>query len=218
MNMMLMDLFREYESLVAKADQIFSDVQREHGSCVRCDVQCADCCHSVFGLFLIESVYLNYYFSRLEEKIRQGAVARGDQADRELQELEKRMQALDDPEKIAVAVAGEKIRCPLLSDEEKCLLYERRPITCRVYGIPTIINGKLHACWRAGFEKGKHYPAFNLDAAHRELYRLSGELVDMAGLENKDRASYLVSVSKSIKSPVLDLIDLENAETGRQEK
>ena len=35
-----------------------------------------------------------------------------------------------------------KCRCPLLGDDDRCLLYQARPITCRLYGVPTAIAGQ----------------------------------------------------------------------------
>jgi len=205
--MKLEDLFQEYEKLVAKADQAFGDIQKGYDSCIKCDIQCSDCCHSVFGLFLIESVYLNYQMSKLDEKYGREAALRGDKADKDLQEIEKKLQTYDhNPQVKALAMARERVRCPLLNDDQKCMLYSYRPITCRVYGVPTIINGNVHACWKAGFEKGQAYPAFDLDGMYRELYKLSEKLLEIAGQKDMERASLLVSVSKSIKTPVVDLI------------
>lgn len=206
--MLFRDLFQEYEDLAAKADQAFLKVQKEYGSCIKCDVHCADCCHSVFGLFLIESVYLNYHFNMLDRRRRREAVARGDKSDRDLLEVEKKLQLYNhDPQMKALAMAKERIRCPLLDDSRKCVLYAHRPVTCRVYGIPTIINGKARACWKAAFAKGEPYPAFNLDGAYRELYRLSEKLLARAGQKDMERASLLLSVSKSIRTPVEELIE-----------
>lgn len=201
------DIFQAYEALAAGADRVFAKIQKEYGSCVKCDVRCSDCCHSVFGLFLIESLYLNHHFSKLDWRLRREALARGDRADRDLLEMEKKLQAYDsDPRLKARAMARERIRCPLLDDEGKCLLYAHRPITCRVYGIPSIINGEARACWKAGFEEGQPYPAFNLDGAYRELHRLSGELLERAGEKDGERAALLLSVSSSIKTPAEELI------------
>lgn len=203
------DLFKEYEQLAGRADLAFRETGGEYPDCVRCGVGCSDCCHSVFGLFLIESVYLNHYFNRLGRRLRRETAARGDRADRELREAEKRLQAHDhDPRLKALAMARERVRCPLLDSRGKCVLYAFRPVTCRVYGIPSVINGKVHVCWKAGFEKGRTYPAFNLDGAYRELYGLSRRLLQKAGAPDLERASLLVSVSKSIKTPVEELISL----------
>ena len=201
------DLLQEYEALAAMADQDVRDLMEKHGPLVKCGVQCSDCCHSVFGLFLIESAYISHHFSGLEESVRQEGLAMAGRADRDLLEVEKKLQVYDNnlPVK-AVAMARERVRCPLLDQDEKCLLYPHRPITCRVYGVPTVVNGSLHSCWKAGFEKGRSYEAFDLDIAYRELYRLSRKLLAQSGQKDPDRASLLVSVSKSIKTAAADLI------------
>lgn len=211
---MLHDLFKEYEALMAKADVAFSKVQGEHGSCVKCEIQCSDCCHSVFGLFLIEAAYLNSRFHKmLDVPRRQEALARGEQAGRDLAEMLERVRKYNaSPEMQAQAMAKERIRCPLLDDEQKCVIYPFRPITCRAYGIPTVIGGKVHACYKAGFEKGQSYPSFNLDTVYQELYRLSSELLELAGQADKDKASLLLSVPKILSTPIEDLLGGE--ETG----
>ncbi|WP_238455529.1 YkgJ family cysteine cluster protein [Desulfolucanica intricata] len=198
------DLFQEYELLVAKADQAFQEMTKDYRANINCDIQCSDCCNAVFGLFLIESAYLNHHFNKLDRTIRRAAASKGDKFDKALLELEKKFQ-----ENKNKGQALEKIRigCPLLNDEQKCSLYKHRPITCRVYGIPTIINGQIHACWKAGFKKGESYPAFDLDSAYKELYNLSKRLLERVGHKDMDKASLLVSVSKSIKTPLEDLIN-----------
>ena len=108
----------------------------------------------------------------------------------------------------AYSLARTRIRCPLLDDHDECILYPCRPITCRVYGIPTMIQGMPRFCGKTGFEKGQPYPTFNLDAMHGELYALSKELVKRAGWEDADdRASFLFSVSKVIRTPLEELLE-----------
>jgi len=201
------NILQEYEALAAMADRDVSGLMETYSPLVKCSVQCSDCCHSVFGLFLIESAYISHHFSGLEESVRQEALTMAGRADRELLEVEKKLQVYDNnlPMK-AVAMARERVRCPLLGKDEKCLLYPHRPITCRAYGIPTVINGSLHACWKADFEKDKSYEAFDLDRAYQELYRLSRKLLIKSGQKDLDRASLLMSISKSIKTPAVDLI------------
>ncbi|MCL6558990.1 MAG: YkgJ family cysteine cluster protein [Firmicutes bacterium] len=200
------DLFREYEQLAEEADRAFSRVEKDYGAEMKCAAGCSDCCHSVFGLFLIESVYINHHFQKLDRKTRREAAPRLDRADRDLLEVERRLSAYDhDPGAKALAMAGERVRCPLLGRDDRCVLYARRPITCRVYGIPTVTGGVVRACWKAGFEKGRRYPVFDLDGAYRRLYRLSARLLERCGQRDTERASLLLSVSRSIKTPVEEL-------------
>ena len=202
--MNLTQLFRSYELLVDKADQAFQEMQQKYGECIRCERHCSDCCHAVFGLFSIEAAYLKQNFNQLGKEEIKTALLRCNEADRALKQLEKMLQSYrDDPNMQAYAMARERIRCPLLDDNLDCILHSFRPITCRVYGIPTKIQGKARVCGRSGFKKGESYPAFDLDEVQRELYLLSKKL--LAG--NAEKASLLISMSKAISTPFEDLIN-----------
>ena len=202
--MNLTQLFRSYELLVDKADQAFQEMHQKYSECIRCKPHCSDCCHAIFGLFLIEAAYLKQNFDQLGKEEIKTALLRCNEADRALKQLEKMLQSYrDDPNMQAYAMARERIRCPLLDDNLDCILHSFRPITCRVYGIPTKIQGKARVCGRSGFKKGESYPAFDLDEVQRELYLLSKKL--LAG--NAEKASLLISMSKAISTPFEDLIN-----------
>jgi len=70
-------LFEPYDDLVATADQSFRDMAEEFAECIQCEPHCADCCHAVFGLFLIEAVFLKRDFGQLSEEERGGGLGRG---------------------------------------------------------------------------------------------------------------------------------------------
>ena len=109
----------------------------------------------------------------------------------------------------AYTMARERIRCPLLDDHEECFIYHRRPITCRVYGIPIKMHGKTRACAKSDFKGGETYPVFDLDSVYRDLFILSRDLLHEAGVENEDKASLLISMSKALQTPLEDLIKKE---------
>ncbi|MBW1851954.1 MAG: YkgJ family cysteine cluster protein [Deltaproteobacteria bacterium] len=200
-------LFEPYDTLVTKADQAFQRMHGEFPEHIKCEPHCSDCCHAVFGLFLIEAVFLKHDFDQLDEAERTAALKRCDAADTALKKLERTLRAFeDDPQMRTYSMAKARIRCPLLDDNNECILYLYRPITCRVYGIPTAIQGVPRVCGKAGFKKDQSYPTFNLDGAHRELYRLSKELMERVEGQPSERASLLISVSKIIKTPVEKLI------------
>jgi Fe-S-cluster containining protein len=204
---MLTQLFRVYEELAAKADFAFNKIEQDYGSMMKCRRRCADCCHAVFGLFLIEAVFINHHFNTLGEDEQKEILKRAAQADRELRQMkEKLAEFKDDPQMQVNAMARERIRCPLLDDKDECVLYPFRPITCRVYGIPVSSHGSAHACWKAEFKRGESYPTFNLDAAYAQLFRLSQELLENAGQKDSERASILLSVSSALSVSHEDLI------------
>jgi len=56
--MSLSELFKRYEEITARADQAFEKMRRDYPDCVRCNIHCTDCCYAVFGLFMIEALFL----------------------------------------------------------------------------------------------------------------------------------------------------------------
>jgi len=200
------DLFQSYELLVDKAEAAFQEMQKEHGSCIKCEPHCSDCCHAVFGLFLIEAGYLKEHFDKLGAEEKKAALVRCEQAEKSLERLQNMLREHEgDPQMQAYIMSRERIPCPLLNENQECVLYLHRPITCRVYGIPTKVQGKARVCWKAGFRKDERYPVFDLDGVYRELYFLSTELLKAAG-EDTEKASLLISVSKAITTPLQDLL------------
>ena len=200
-------LFEPYDNLVSKADEAFQQVKAAFPGGVRCAPHCADCCHAVFGLFLIEAAFLKRDFDELGKEERKTALERCREADKGLLKLEETLRSFkDDPHMISYSLARARIRCPLLNDQNECILYPYRPITCRIYGVPTRIRGVPHVCGKAGFEKGGDYPVFDLDEVHRELHQLSKELLEGAGKQDPEKATLLFSVSKVLKTPFEELI------------
>ena len=199
-------ILRNYEALVAGADQAFRTMQDQYPSLVVCKPHCSDCCHAVFGVFPIEAAHLRSHFEKLDRKKRRLALSRASKADRELDRMKEGVEKESEGNGVPDSVARARIRCPLLQDNLECLLYENRPITCRVYGIPTGIKGQGHVCSKAGFSKGETYPAFDLDSLNHKLYGLSKGFLQMVGAGDRADASLLVSISKAITTPTRDLI------------
>jgi Fe-S-cluster containining protein len=205
--MTMPDVLREYEDLASQADRAFMEMRGRYSTCVKCAPRCSDCCHAVFGLFLVEAAHLRDRFEKLERKERRKAALRAGKANREMERLmQQGNQAENHGGYGTCALEKVKVRCPLLNEANACVLYAHRPITCRVYGIPTAIQGKAHVCWKAKFEKEKTYPVFNLDEVYGKLYRLSRELLGRTGGSDPARASLLVSVSKVITTQTPDLV------------
>ena len=206
-------LFEPYDRQVSLADKSFERIAKEYPDCLSCKPGCSDCCHAVFGLFLIEAVFLKYDFDKLGEKEKEAALIRGLAAEKELKTLERTLAEFkDDPGMSAYAMAKTRIRCPLLSDDDACILYPYRPITCRVYGIPIMIQGIPRICGSTGFKKDESYPFFNMNGVQKELFQLSKDLLENQKNDSaEERASLLISIPKIIKTTVEDLVN-ENPE------
>lgn len=208
--MKLGPFFSNYELLVDKSEAAFNNVKEKHGDCVKCEIHCSDCCNAVFGLFLIEALYIREHFEQINENQKQEIIERAREADKAIENLQKKLKTFEeDPRMQAYTLARERIRCPMLDDNDECVLYQRRPITCRVYGIPTKIHGKTRSCGKAGFINGETYPILDLDALYSDLYILSKDILEEAKVESKDedKASLLISMSKVVQTPIDDLIN-----------
>jgi Fe-S-cluster containining protein len=174
--------FKKYEALVSKADDAFERVKQAHAECVKCEEKCADCCHAVFDLTLIEALYINVKFNeKIEGSEKAGLLEKANRADRRVHKIKRKayqdLQAGKSEEEILAWLAQERLRCPLLNEVELCDLYDHRPITCRFYGIPTAIGGQGHTCGKSGFETGEPYPTVNMDAVINQLQQISAELI-----------------------------------------
>ncbi len=163
-------MLNDLDKLFVAIDQAFEAVRQAHPEEIACGKGCADCCQAVFDVSLVEAVNLQAHVQRLSPTVRE-EIARAAQEAR--QAWERIMGVGLDP-----AVA--RIRCPLLDGQGLCLCYEARPVNCRTYGIPTVIDGKGHVCGFSGFSPGKTYPTVNLASLQQRLHALS---VQMAGEE-----------------------------------
>lgn len=204
----LTSVFTAYEALVAEADAVFARVGEMHPDCVTCKPGCSDCCHAMFDLSLVEAMYLNarfiekYDFGPERSRILENAGS----VDRKLtrmkrdyfRELRDAKGSEDAMEHIMEEAAKARIRCPLLDLNDQCVLYDYRPITCRLYGIPTAIGGKGHVCGQSNFAAGASYPTVHLDKIQERLDRLSVEIRDRVQSRFKELHEVFVPVSMAL--------------------
>jgi len=195
--------FEKYKALSDKADELFAKVQKEFPECVTCEIKCADCCHALFDLTLIEAIYINHRFNEMfEGKQKEAIIEKSNRADRKIYMIKRK--AYKDKEagknevEILMEIAAERVRCPFLNEDDMCDLYEYRPITCRLYGIPTSTGGIGHTCGKSAFVEGKAYPTANLDVIQKKLYDISAEFVGTIRTRYIKMAEMLVPLSMAI--------------------
>lgn len=175
-------IFSQYEVLAGAADSIFKKVKTEFPREMVCKTGCSDCCHALFDVTLVEALYLNHHFNRCfigEEKT--ALLEKANRADRTVYKIKrdarKRLEKGHVEEDLLVSLAAERVRCPLLNSRNQCGLYENRPITCRLYGVPSEIGGVTHSCGQSGFIKGKSYPTVHMTKMNQQLFALAAALV-----------------------------------------
>jgi Fe-S-cluster containining protein len=195
--------FVKYEALVNIVDAVFDRVKKEYPKEVFCREKCSDCCYAIFDLTLIEALYLKHKFlENFSGKSKNDIIEIADKTDRALVKLKreayKRVKEGADQLEIVGQMSQERVRCPLLGENNLCVLYEHRPITCRVYGIPTSTAGASHICGRTNFIQGNPYPTLNMDKIYSQLQLLSAELIRDIKSENIKMHEMLVPVSMAL--------------------
>ena len=210
MSIDLTPYFKKYETLVATADAAFDRVRKAYADCVKCEEKCADCCFALFDLTLIEALYIHHKFKeKYQGSERVALLEKANRADRRIYKIKRdayrKYEAGKNEGEILAEMAFERVRCPLLNEEELCDLYDNRPITCRFYGIPTAIGGEGHTCGKSGFSQGEKYPTVNLDAIHSQLQQISAELLRDIQSKNVKLADLLVPLSSAMVSDYDDV-------------
>ena len=195
--------FEKYEALVEKVERVFEQMKNKFPAEVQCKPGCSDCCHALFDLTLIESLYINFHFNQqFKGSQRDPLIEKANSADRQIYKIKRAAYKLtqedSDDERAIKEVSLKKIRCPLLDEQDLCVLYNYRPIACRIYGIPQAIGEKGHVCGFSGFKPGESYPTFNHDIVHDQLIAISAEFVQTICSKHFKMADMLVPVSMAL--------------------
>lgn len=187
MNADLTPIFEAYRQLRASSDRLFERIEAQYPSCVTCRPGCSDCCHALFDLSLVEAMHINEAFKNKFDygPLRSAILERASSQDRELTRLKREMFHNEKEGRpvgeIMNKAACARMRCPLLDENDRCLMYDERPITCRLYGVPVDIGGKSHVCGYSAFQPGQDYPAVQLAKIQARLEELSGAIAMATG-------------------------------------
>lgn len=209
---MIEELFSQYSTYAQKADVLFKTIKEKYPDSVRCRIRCCDCCHAVFGVLPIEAAFIRYHFQRLERKLRRDILRRAERAEEDVLKAKDKLKIFEDkPDMKVYGLGRQRVRCPFLSDREECVFYEKRPIICRVYGVPySLKDGKKersYVCNISGFEEKATYPTVKLDAIYNELVAISKELFAEAGFLNPGaKATLMLPLSRVLRMSFEDII------------
>ena len=199
----LSEFFQKYEAIAAKADAAFQRIRQDFGEMVKCEAGCTDCCFALFDLTLIEALYVNHHFHESVSEDKQAAMLGiANRTDRAIYKLKKAAfkatQTGKDEKQVVEEMGKERIKCPLLNEQDRCDLYPYRPIACRIYGAPLGIAGEGRTCGLSGFQPGERYPSISMDIIHDQLLVLSAELVKAIGSKYVQLAEVLVPLSMAL--------------------
>ena len=107
-----------YQQLIADVDDLTSQLNERYKSHLQCGAGCSGCCHHHLSVFAVEAAVLTEAIQALPEATQ----ARIQQQAIEVQAREAK---------------GKPVACPLLVDN-RCSVYESRPLICRTQGLPLL--------------------------------------------------------------------------------
>jgi Fe-S-cluster containining protein len=137
-------LLDRYGALLGEVDAWFQRCLEQHPELIACRNGCSACCRGLFDITLLDAFYLRRGFDRLPELLKTELVR---EASRRLELLSRENPAFVEPwllngipedEWDALMPEEDETPCLLLSETGGCLVYEYRPMTCRLNGIPLI--------------------------------------------------------------------------------
>jgi Fe-S-cluster containining protein len=148
-------LLQDYALLLKSVDRWFSESAAAAGDAVQCGTGCSSCCRGLFDITLLDAYFLRQGFDRLAHTIQNTVRSR---VATQMESLRSAWPDMSPPYIINFLPEGDwdllmpeedSTPCPLLGEDGLCLVYEYRPMTCRLHGIPLIdISGEFfHDEW-----------------------------------------------------------------------
>lgn len=195
--------FAQYEALVQEVDQLFERVKQSCPQEVTCYLGCSECCYAMFDLTLVEAMYINKKFQEQLPAEQQAEILKSaDEADRQAYRIKRQIyrsqQKGKDTDSLLDEVGRQRVRCPLLSNQDQCMLYANRPITCRLYGVPMSMDGVVSTCAHSGFKEGGKYPTVYMEKIYKRMQDINHALVQSIPTKHTHLPEVLVPLSMAL--------------------
>jgi Fe-S-cluster containining protein len=201
--MKLQEHIRRYMELVSRVDRLFKSVEQRHSELLNCRPGCDDCCSVFFQLTLIEAFFVSGTFRQMLGPSAQArALARAEQSAALFQQATAILAGMKDADKEELSETAAKLRipCPLLEDHG-CALYEHRPVTCRLYGVPQKIGGRVVSCPHNAFQAKGQYVTVDVNELQQMLLAYSRQfLEDLIGRDPTVPLDPLFSMPQALRT------------------
>jgi len=139
-----------YGLLFQEVDDWFGHASGVAGSDVSCRKGCSACCKGLFDITLLDACYLASGFEKLDVLTKKTVLSR---ANGRLLSMQTLWPELTEPYILNYRPEADwdelmpdedETPCVLLGDDGKCLVYDYRPMTCRLNGLPLVdISGEV---------------------------------------------------------------------------
>jgi hypothetical protein len=170
--------FRQYESLFEDVERAWSEYDCNNGSNNngRCGLENHACCLRPFNMFFMECVYVMHHINRhLSCDERRGVLQRAGNISLIIREAVHHSGKGHELFAINNAFSENGLICPL-NLQDKCILYDYRPLRCRYAGLP---QGSVDVgLFRTVIERLSNEMFFVLSGAFPEEHRLEFLSID----------------------------------------
>jgi Fe-S-cluster containining protein len=144
------DILSCYGSLLQEVDEWFGRASSSSGTAVSCRTGCSACCRGLFDITLLDACYLKSGYNKLDISTQKTVLARARDRLSSLQAFWPEFAApyilncRPEEEWEDLMPEEDETPCVLLGADGKCKVYDHRPMTCRLNGIPLIdISGEI---------------------------------------------------------------------------
>jgi Fe-S-cluster containining protein len=144
------DILIAYSELLSEVDAWFARCSLAAGASIACKRGCSACCRGLFDITLLDAALLKDGFDALSPTQKQQILKKGNSS---LEAIRKVWPDFGHPYLLnsypeeqwdLVMPDEDETPCPLLGEDGQCLVYDSRPMTCRLNGIPMVdLNGEV---------------------------------------------------------------------------
>lgn len=136
------DLICRYRDLLEEVDGWFRGAMARFPEQIACTTGCSHCCRGLFDITLLDGLLVQAGFAQLPADLRERVLER---ASGSVATVRRTWPDFDAPwllnsypedEYDAAMPDEDETPCVLLDDDGRCLIYDHRPMTCRLHGIP----------------------------------------------------------------------------------
>jgi Fe-S-cluster containining protein len=150
LNVNMHDILGCYGTLLQEVDEWFLKASASSGANVSCRTGCSACCRGLFDITLLDACFLKSGFDKLERETQEMVLAGTRERLLSLQALWPDfaepyiLNYRPEEEWEQLMPEEDETPCVLLGDDGKCLVYNYRPMTCRLNGLPLVdISGEV---------------------------------------------------------------------------
>lgn len=143
-------IITQYRCLLETADSWFASCLSQFPDEIACGRGCSACCRGLFDINILDAIVLRRGLESLPENIRHEVSARSEKV------LSRAMKSVpcfaapyilnhhSEDEWLKIMPEEDETPCVLLGSDGLCLVYECRPLTCRLHGLPHVdISGEV---------------------------------------------------------------------------